>query len=241
MSEPETQLKLPKGPGRNVIPAAEAAAWNEGFAFLAETRSRGREILREARRDARAMRQQGFREGRDSGVAASTELLIKTRQQVEEHFNAAEDELIKLAMSIVHQVLGEFDPGEVVGRAAANALKAFASEKLVRVTVNPAREDGVRAVLERLGHEDLPESIMVLTDPAVELDDCIVSTDVAQINAGVAAQLKAISAAFDKAHEDVDNLLQLHLAPEIENTRPLERIQTIRVDSVHVGDDEARP
>ncbi|GGE35970.1 hypothetical protein GCM10007276_11780 [Agaricicola taiwanensis] len=208
MSQPEYKItKVPSGPGRNVIPASEAAVWKDGYAFLAAAKSRVRENIRNARREARSMREQGYREGRDSGIAASTKLLIQTTRQVNAHVKSAEGEMVKLALSIVHQILGEFDASEVVGRAAVNALSAFSSEKLVRVTVHPEREGGVREVIGKLEHDNLPDAIMVVADPSLGLDDCLVSTDVATINAGVSAQLKAIAAAFEKAQaEEIEDI-----------------------------------
>jgi type III secretion protein L len=214
MSEPEYKItRIPSGPGRNVIPAADAAAWKQGYAFIAAAKARGRENLRAARREARAMREQGYRDGRDSGIAASTKLLIQTSRQVDAYVKSAEGELIKLAMSIVQQVLGEFDANEVIGRAAATALKSFSREKLVRVSVHPDREEGVRSVLGALDHDDLPDAIMVVPDPALGLEDCLVATDIATINAGVDAQLKAIAAAF----KDVQVAEEEQYLPEAES------------------------
>jgi type III secretion protein L len=92
-------------------------------------------------------------------------------------------------------VLGELDAGELIARAAAQAVGELRREKCLKVTVHPAAAERVRAILAALP-PDGGVTVTVESDPALDERACIVASDIAVIDASLEAQLEAFAAAF---------------------------------------------
>jgi type III secretion protein L len=190
MAEDSTQAfgTLPKSPGVKIIPAAQEQAWRDGFHYLTEVR-----------RIYAAERAKGYAEGRAAAARDAGVLILETKGKVDRYFASVESELVSLAFDIVSRVLGEFDDAELVSRAARTALADFREEKAVTIRVHPSAEVHVRQALSDLlvGADGSP-MITVEADPRMEPRGCVLSTDIAIVDASIETQLAAIAEAMKR-------------------------------------------
>jgi type III secretion protein L len=186
---------LPREPGVNVLRAEEAAAWQDGFRFLAAARRAAAEVNEIARKTYAVEYARGFAEGRAAGANEAARLVSETTAKVDRHLASLEQGIGALALNVVRRVLGELDAGELIALAAAQAVGEFRREKWLKVTVHPAAADRVRAVLAALPADGGP-TLTVESDPAIDERACIVASDIAVVDASLEAQLEAFAAAF---------------------------------------------
>jgi len=186
---------LPREPGVNVLRAEEAAAWQDGFRFLAAARRAAAEVNEIARKTYAVEYARGFAEGRAAGANEAARLVSETMAKVDRHLASLEQGIGALALNVVRRVLGELDAGELIALAAAQAVGEFRREKWLKVTVHPAAADRVRAVLAALPADDGP-TLTVESDPAIDERACILASDIAVVDASLEAQLEAFAVAF---------------------------------------------
>ena len=129
------------------------------------------------------------------GIA--TRLVAGTSAKVDRYLAGLEAEVAGLALDVVRRVLGEFDVGTLVARAAMHAISEVRRAKYLKFRVHPQNlarlRDELNAVLR---DSDLAMSVEIDADDTLALGACILSTDIAVIDAGIEAQLEAISAAI---------------------------------------------
>jgi type III secretion protein L len=190
---PETTNKLPRGPGFRILRSLEAAAWQDGFRFLAEAGEQAERLKQAARRTAAAEQARGFEQGRAAGAADAARLVSETAVKVDHYLASIEQQIADLATAIARRVLGDFDAADLVARAAAQAVSDFRREKWVKLTVHPDAVERVRAALGR-GAGDLGPIVTVEADPAREPTSCVLISEFAVVDASIDTQLSAISA-----------------------------------------------
>lgn len=190
---------LPREPGVSVLRAADAAVWQDGFRFLAAVRRAAASVNEIARNTYAVEYARGFAEGRAAGADEAARLISETTLKVDRHIAALEQQIGALALDVVRRVLGELDAGELVARAAAQAVGEFRREKWLKVTVHPAAAERVRAALAGLHGGP---TVTVDSDPALDERACIVASDFAVVDASLEAQLQAFAAAFAAGQGD---------------------------------------
>jgi type III secretion protein L len=186
-SDPIAKSQLPKAPGAKIIRAGQENAWIDGF-----------ELLKTARKAHEAERTRGYTEGLEAGKQEAAKLLMATSQKVDRYLGSIEGEISSLALSIVRNVLREFDQEELVARAAANALAELRATKTVRIKVHPAAEARVRDYLAQaaLFSDEQQPTVTIEADSQLNPESCILSTDAAVIEATIETQLAAIAEAM---------------------------------------------
>lgn len=188
----ETTNKLPKGPGFRILRSAEAAAWQDGFRFLAEARELAERIEQSARSAAAAEQARGFEQGRALGAAEATRLMRDTAVKVDRYLASIEVQIAGLATKIAKRVIGEFDATDLVARATAQALADFRREKWVKVAVHPEAVERVRVDVARVA-ADLGPIVTIEADPRLERTSCVLTSEFAVVDASIETQLSAIS------------------------------------------------
>lgn len=186
---------LPPEPGVKVLRAAEAAAWQDGYRFLAAVRRAAARIDEAARKTYAVEYARGYADGRTAGANEAARLVSETALKVDRHLASLEQDIGALALDVVRRVLGEFDAAELVARAAAQAVGEFRREKCLKVTVHPAAAERVRAALAAVAQQDGPVP-SVESDAALDQRACILASDFAVVDASLEAQLQTFAAAF---------------------------------------------
>jgi flagellar biosynthesis/type III secretory pathway protein FliH len=157
----------------------------EGEVF--DARQEAKHILDAARADAERLREEARREGLDAGrqegLAAVTEKLLRAAAAAERRATAGEDMLVRLAVRIAEKILRrqlDLTP-EAVRDVARAALAAARARDKLTLHVHP---DDVALVA--------PLGVSVVADVAVSRGGCIVETDLGRFDARLETQLVAI-------------------------------------------------
>lgn len=197
MTKEEASIaNLPLRPSGRILRAGEARAWQDGYSFLDASRRQAERMLDTARRAAMLQYAQGYENGMAQGEAEAARLVSETVVKVDRYLGGLEREVINLSLDMVRRMLGEFDVNELVAKAARQAIAEIRRGKYLKVSVHPNAADLVRDQLGTiLGGSDLGLRVEIDTDKTLAADACILSTDVAVVDASIDAQLKAIAVA----------------------------------------------
>lgn len=196
--------RLPTGPSKRILRPEEVQAWQEGHDFLAAAR-REHDRMQEASRRAYASEYaQGYDDGKAEGKAEAARLVADTTARVDRYLAGLEDEVATLALDVVRRILGEFETGELVARAARHAVADIRRAKFVKLTVHPDALDHVRGALDAmLADTEAGFAVDVEADHTLAPGACIVATDAAVVDAGIDTQLAAMAAALGGGREGV--------------------------------------
>jgi type III secretion protein L len=193
---------VPRRPNGRILRAAEARAWQDGHTFLDEARRDAQQLRDAARRAYAAEYAQGYEDGKAQGDADAARLVSETAVKVDRYLGGLEAEIINLALDVVRRVLGEFDVSMLVAKAAAQAVAEIRRAKYLKVRLHPASVNRVRDELYAVLREsDLGMRVEIDTDDTLARDACILSTDIAVIDASIDAQLNAFAAAISSKAE----------------------------------------
>ncbi|WP_192251692.1 type III secretion system stator protein SctL [Mesorhizobium silamurunense] len=203
MVEPVTATTdMPRRSYARILRAAEARAWQDGYAFLDGARRDAQQMRDAARRAYAAEYAQGYEDGKAQGDADASRLISETAVKVDRYLGGLEAEVTSLALEVVRRILGEFDVGTLVARAAKQAVTEIRRAKYLKIRVHPASVDRVREELDAiLRKSDLGMTVEIDTDDALAATACILSTDVAVVDASIDVQLDAIATAISSKAE----------------------------------------
>lgn len=203
MVEPgKVTTAVPRRPVARILRAAEARAWQDGHAFLDEARRDAQQLRDAARRAYAAEYAQGYEDGRAQGDADAARLVSETAVKVDRYLGGLEAEITSLALDVVRRVLGEFDARMLVAKAAAQAVTEIRRAKYLKIRLHPASVNRVRDELNAVLREsDLGMTVEIDADDTLATGACILSTDIAVIDASIEAQLDAIAAAISSKAE----------------------------------------
>ncbi|MBI4224119.1 MAG: hypothetical protein HY609_04240 [Deltaproteobacteria bacterium] len=189
------------GREKGVIRKEEFQAQGKAQAILQEAYQAAQKIREEAsqlkakvEKELEAAKKRGFLEGRQEGLEALTQELLKIRELKEEFYAGAEPHIMKLVLEIAEKVIGE------TAQKQTEAMKAIVSQALEkalgdRIVVRLHPDDYIRLKdlepkfrekLERTKHLHFKE------DEVIQKGGCIVESEVGTIDAQLETQLKAI-------------------------------------------------
>jgi len=176
--------------------------------ILSQARDQAEEKVREAysegmQRGMEAGRSQ-FEESVAQAGAALEGAAAAIREAREEFLASLEPQVAELALAIAGRIL-EREAGadrQLVATAAAKALRHLVDREQLRIRVNPADLEGLRAEKAGLLEEfDDVREVVVEADETVSPGGCIAESRLMQADATVEAQLDAILAALLEAPE----------------------------------------
>ncbi|KUM28950.1 type III secretion protein [Mesorhizobium loti] len=198
MVEPDNAINaVPRRPRARILRADEARAWLDGYAFLDEARRDAQQMREAARRAYAAEYAQGYEDGKVQGDADAARLVSETTIKVDRYLAGLDAEVTGLALDVVRRMLGEFDVSMLVAKAAGQAIAEIRRAKYLKVRVHPASVGRVRDELRAVLRESDPGmTVEIDGDDTLAADACILSTDVAVIDASIGAQLDAIADAL---------------------------------------------
>lgn len=185
--------RLPPEPGARIIRAADAAAWEDGYRFLAAVLEATAKVGENARAVYAEAYEKGYAEGRSVGSLEAARMVRDTTVAVDHYLAKLESEIGALAVGVVRRLLGDLDVTDLVARAAGQAVAEFRNAKSLRMTVHPAAVAQVRQALAAAAHGPLT-NVTVDCDPTLDEGACIVASDFAVVDASIEVQLKALEA-----------------------------------------------
>jgi type III secretion protein L len=182
-------------PTGSVLNARDVKAWKDAFEFLNEAEKQIADQRKDAEETASRLYASERARGYEDGKAEATSLIAETTLKVDRYLQSIEPQVAKLAMSVVHRVLGNFDTGDLVAAAAGQAIADLRREKRLTVTVHPDAVARVSQEFARLGVSGRIE-VTIEGNPSLDPTACIIASDLAVIDASIKTQLAAIATAL---------------------------------------------
>ena len=179
----------------SVLSAKDVKAWQNAFDFLNAAETQIAEQKKQAEAAASSLYASERARGYEDGKAEATSLIAETTLKVDRYLQSIEPQVAKLAMSVVHRVLGNFDTRDLVAAAAGQAIADLRREKRLTVTVHPDVVESVSREFARLGVSERME-VTIEGNPTLDPTACIIASDLAVIDASLKTQLNAIASAI---------------------------------------------
>jgi type III secretion protein L len=202
VQNPTALDELPAEPGARIVRAADSAAWQEGYQFLAAAREAAAKVDENARAAYAAAYEKGYADGRAAGAIEASRMVRDTTLAVDRYLAGLESEIGALALSVVRRMFGDLDVTDLVSLAAAQALAEFRHAKSLKVSVHPAAVDRVNAMLAACTPENHPP-VTVESDPVLDEGACIVASEFAVVDASIEVQLQALAEDLSSGERDM--------------------------------------
>ncbi|WP_114948596.1 type III secretion system stator protein SctL [Microvirga calopogonii] len=195
---PITPQMRPLGP---LISASELETWH----CAAEARDAADRHRQRVRRWARSAYQREWARGRADGLNAGAEemarLIARAASEVARRRAVLEQELPQLVIEIITELLGAFDPGELLVTAVRHAIERNYSGAEVYLHVHPTQVDMLaRAFIGCDGREGQPR-VRVDPDPTLSPQQCVLWSEYGNVELGLDAQMRALRLGF-RVHSD---------------------------------------
>lgn len=185
---------------RRVLSAEELPHFDEARALVGELTDRLRrtqetqaQVLADARQAGHA---QGLAEGRAEASAACAQRLLALEASAHAQTQQREQDVARLAIAVVHKLLGDWPEPARLAAAAAHAAASLSPARVLRVRVHP---DHLAAAREQSTHSNATwlQQAEWLADPTLASDACRIETAHGAVDVGPAEQLARLAAAWN--------------------------------------------
>ncbi|RDJ04496.1 type III secretion system stator protein SctL [Rhizobium grahamii] len=192
-ARPVAPQMRPVGP---LIPAHELEIWDSAL----EARAAAERHLRRFRSWARAAYQRERARGHADGLSAGAEelarLIAQATSEMAQRKTVLERELPQLVMEIVGDLLGAFDPGELLVRTVRHAIERKYRGAEVCLHVCPNDVDALTSGLATCDGLQGRPKVRIDPDPALSPQQCVLWSDYGNVELGLEAQLRALHLGF---------------------------------------------
>ncbi|NRQ19059.1 type III secretion system stator protein SctL [Ensifer sesbaniae] len=189
----------PVGP---LIAASELEIWhNAAKARDAAQRyqQRVRSWAREAYERERAL---GHAEGLNAGAEEMARIIAQAASDVARRKAVLEQELPQLVIEILNDLLGAFDPGELLVKAVRHEIERKYTGAEVCLHVCPAQVDMLaREFAPCDGREGRPR-VRIDPDPTLSPQQCVLWSEYGNVDLGLDAQMRALRLGFRPYSEE---------------------------------------
>ncbi len=178
-----------------VVSAGVYEAHQAAQALLDEARREREALLQAARAECEALREQAREQGRQEGLAAVSEQLVRAKQQAAAVLQRGERDCVALALRIVERLLGHelARAPQLLVDLCATALGELRHAQAVVLRVHPESAAQLRALrpalLERLGRS---VDVVLREDADVQREGCIIQTEFGTLDAQLGTQLQML-------------------------------------------------
>ncbi len=166
-------------------------------------KDKARDIMARVEGEAKKAMEQGYKDGRDEGLASVTEMLATAQHQKEITLKNFEKDIIRLVYDIAEKIIGrdlEEREGAVVD-LISQALQVATGQNII-ILVNPSDLDAVKKNHAHLMQVlDASRSIQLRGSEKVAPHGCLIETEIGTIDAQLSTQLDAIKKALG-IHEE---------------------------------------
>jgi type III secretion protein L len=192
MQAPPPPRLQPIGP---VVRREELEIWGDAQAAL-EAAERHRKRMQSW---TLAVYQRERQRGRDEGLAVAREeaarLIATTTARANSYLRRLEHDLPELVLDVIEDLLGRFDPGDLLAHAVRHALTKLQAGGDIRLRVSPEQPALLRAALADLGDSGAA-MVEIEIDPTLVAGQCILWSDFGNIELGLEAQISALRKAL---------------------------------------------
>lgn len=182
-----------------ILKAKEYNRYLQAQELVDAAEKKAQDILKQAELTFEQQKQQGYQQGLLQAQQQQSQIMLATLEQCRQYYKSNENQIAKLVISAVRQLIGEFDDIELALKMTRQAMKSINNQRQVTLHVAPSQLDEVKT---RLGQvlKEFPEISYaeVTPDDRVEPGGCLLETKVGVIDATLENQLDVIEEALYK-------------------------------------------
>ncbi|THK33557.1 HrpE/YscL family type III secretion apparatus protein [Ensifer sp. MPMI2T] len=185
----------PLGP---LIPASELKIWHSAEEALAAAERHQQRVRTWARAAYQRERARGYAEGLNTGAEEMSALIARAVTEVARRKAVLEKQLPQLVIEIVSDLLGAFDPGELLVRAVRHAIeRRYNGAEEVCLHVCPTQVDMLaHEFADCDGWEKRPK-VRIDPDPTLSPQECVLWSEYGNVALGLDAQMRALRLGFE--------------------------------------------
>lgn len=186
-------------PGKKVLKANDYAAFVESKDILKASEEKAKQQEEKATAALTGMMEQAMHDITTKIKAEKAQHILQTVQSSINHLEKMEADIATLVMSSVRKIISDYSNEERIYYAVQNGLKLICQTQQVTVRVSP---DVSSPLMERLKHLDHSIGFLeVRPDSKLDINDCILESELGIINANIETQITNIEKAMHVALE----------------------------------------
>ena len=179
--------------GTKVLREEELAELRAATELLQSARERAERIREEAEQAYRERYEAGYRDGIEAGKMEHAEKMMETVLASVEFIEKIEGTVVDVVNQSIRKIVGEMDDEKRIVGIVQTALNNVRGQQKVTVRVSPKDEPAVNRALAAM---TAGSYLVVVADPRLAPDSCILESDLGVIDASLSTQLKALENAF---------------------------------------------
>ncbi|UVC15238.1 type III secretion system stator protein SctL [Mesorhizobium onobrychidis] len=188
----------PVGP---LIPASELEIWNSAAEARAAAERYQQRIRSWARAAYKRESARGHTEGLNAGAEEMAALISQAVAEVARRKAVLEQQLPQLVMEILSDLVGAFDPGEMLVMAARHAIERQYSGAEVCLHVCPSQVDMLAREFSGCDGQDGRPMVRIEPDPTLSPQRCVLWSEYGNVDLGLDAQMRALRHGFGSLSE----------------------------------------
>ncbi len=196
---PQDRLAVRADPAGMVMPAHEVRTLQSAQEAITRANEQAARIVAQAQAVYESEKQRGYDEGKEEARMEQAEQMIETVSRNVEYFSRVETRMVDLVMQAVQKIVSEFDDRERVLTTVRNVLSVVRNQKQMTLRLHPQQIEGVKArVNDLLAAYPGVGYLDIVADNRLQLDACILESEIGLIEASTESQLTALRQAFQK-------------------------------------------
>ena len=182
-----------------IIRFADVAALHEAQQLIVAANAQADAIVAGAQAAFEAERQRGYAEGIEEAKLEQAEQMIENVSRTIDYFGKVETRMVELVMQALRKIISDFNDEDRVLITVKNVLSVVRNQKQMTLRLNPNQVEIVKArVNDLLANYPGVGYLDIVADSRLQLDSCILESDIGLVEASMEGQLQALENAFTK-------------------------------------------
>ena len=182
-----------------IIRFADVAALHEAQQLIVAANAQAKAIVAGAQAAFEAERQRGYAEGIEEAKLEQAEQMIENVSRTIDYFGKVETRMVELVMQALRKIISDFNDEDRVLITVKNVLSVVRNQKQMTLRLNPNQVEIVKArVNDLLANYPGVGYLDIVADSRLQLDSCILESDIGLVEASMEGQLQALENAFTK-------------------------------------------
>ncbi|BAB52651.1 MULTISPECIES: type III secretion system stator protein SctL [Phyllobacteriaceae] len=195
---PAAPQMRPLGP---LIPASELEIWDNAAKACAAAERHQQHVRSWARAAYQRELARGHTEGLNAGAEEMAALISQAVAEVARRKAVLEQQLPQLVLEILSELLGAFDPGELLVMAVRHAIERQYSGAEVCLHVYPTQVDMLAREFAGWDGQDGRPRVRIKPDPTLSPRRCVLWSEYGNVDLGLDAQMRALRLGFGSLSE----------------------------------------
>lgn len=175
-------------PGKKILKAGDYATFIESKEILKASKEKAKEQEEKATTALTGMMEKSMHDITAKIKAEKTKHVLETVHTSIHHLEKIENSLVDLVTNSVRTIIADYSDEERIFHAVQNGIKLICQTQHITVRVNPTI---ATPLMERLKHlEHSINFLEVRPDEKLNVDDCILESELGVINANIENQIK---------------------------------------------------